>query len=51
VRVPRLGTGGGVTRSSDEDSVIELERRGYIVQLNRMYNQYWEDSFETSKVV
>jgi hypothetical protein len=29
----------GVTRSSDEGSVMGLERRGYIVQLNRMYNQ------------
>jgi hypothetical protein len=41
----------GVIRSSDEGSVMGLERRGYIVQLNRMYNQQWEDSFETSKVV
>jgi hypothetical protein len=27
------GHGGGVTRSSDEISVMEMERRGYIVQL------------------
>jgi RNA-directed DNA polymerase len=25
--------GGGVTRSSEEESVMGLERRGYIVQL------------------
>jgi hypothetical protein len=42
---------GGVTRSSEEGSVMGSERRGYIVQLNRMDNQIWEDSFETSKVV
>jgi hypothetical protein len=35
VRVPRQGNRGGVARSSDEVSVMEMERRSYIVQL------YW----------
>jgi hypothetical protein len=28
VRVPRQGNRGGLTRSSDEVSVMEMERRG-----------------------
>ncbi len=37
--------GGGVTRSSVEVSVMGMERRGYIVQLYKGINHYWEESF------
>jgi hypothetical protein len=40
------GHGGGVSRSSDEGSVMGLERRGYIVRLYWRTNQQWEESFE-----
>jgi len=41
------GHRGGVTRSSDEVSVMEMERRGYIVQLyNRGQPIFWEEFFE-----
>jgi hypothetical protein len=33
VRVPMQGNRGGVARSSDEVSVMGMERRGYIVRL------------------
>ena len=32
------GNRGGVARSSEEVSVMEMERRGYIVQLYRIVN-------------
>ena len=38
VRVPMQGNRGGVARSSEEVSVMEMERRGYIVQLYRIVN-------------
>ncbi len=37
------GHRGGVARSSDEGSVMELERRGDIVQLYHQVNQRWEE--------
>jgi RNA-directed DNA polymerase len=36
---------GGVARSSEEGSVMELERRGCIVRLSRKVNRKWEESF------
>jgi len=36
---------GGVARSSEEGSVMELERRGDTVQPDRKINQQWEESF------
>jgi hypothetical protein len=37
---------GGVTRSRKESSVIELDRRGYVVQLLSEVNQQWEEPRE-----
>jgi hypothetical protein len=43
---------GGVTRSSDEVSVMEMERRGYIVQvLLGSQPNIWEELLQVSKVV
>ena len=47
VRVPMQGNRGGVARSSDEASVMEVERRGYIVQLYWIVNLFArEELFE-----
>ena len=35
--------GGGPTRSSVEVSVMEMERRGWIIQLYLLVNQRWEE--------
>jgi len=35
--------GGGPTRSSDEVSVMEMERRGWIVRPYWLVNQKWEE--------
>jgi hypothetical protein len=43
--------GDGVARSSVEGSVMELERRGYIVLLIQQDNQNWEDSVGESKAI
>jgi hypothetical protein len=40
VRVPMRGNRGGVVRSSDEVSVMGMERRGYIVQLYWVVNLF-----------
>ena len=37
------GHGGGPTRSSVEVTVIEMERRGWIIQLYDSVNQKWEE--------
>ncbi len=37
------GHRGGATRSRDESSVIELDRRGCVVQLLNEVNQQWEE--------
>ena len=42
---------GGVTRSSDEGSVMDVERRGYIVQLRLIKQPVMEGFNEHSKVV
>ncbi len=34
---------GGPTRSSDEVSVMEIERRGWVIQLYDLANQKWEE--------
>jgi hypothetical protein len=47
VRVPMRGNRGGVVRSSDEVSVMGMERRGYIVQLYWVVNLFIrEELFE-----
>ena len=43
------GHGGGITRSSDEVSVIEMERRGYIGRLYLVVNQKWEEPLSKAK--
>jgi hypothetical protein len=35
---------GGTSRSSDESSVIEVERRGRVVGCRSTINQRWEES-------
>jgi len=41
---------GGLPRSSDEVSVMEMERRGWIIQLDLKINhQKWEESLEKAK--
>jgi len=35
--------GGGPTRSSVEVSVMEMERRGWIIELYCLANQRWEE--------
>ena len=42
---------GGVTRSSDEASVMEVERRGYIIQLNLIKQPEMGGLNECSKTV
>ena len=43
------GHGGGVARSSDEGSVMGLERRGYIVRLYLLVNQQWEEPMSKAR--
>ena len=46
------GSRGGVARISDEVSVMEMERRGYIVQLYWIVNLFTrEELFEKSKTL
>lgn len=52
VRVPNTEHRGGLSRSSDESSVIELERRGQIIQFCQFNNgQSPEDFIEQGKVI
>jgi hypothetical protein len=41
-----VGHGGGATRSREESSVIELDRRGCVVPLLSEVNQRWEEPRE-----
>ena len=41
--------GGGAIRSSDEVSVMEMERRGWIVQLCLLVNQQWDEPASQAK--
>jgi len=44
--------GVGTTHSSDEVSVMEMERRGRVVHVLKLYNlKKWEDTMEKSKVI
>ena len=43
------GHSGGPTRSSVEVSVMEMERRGWIVRLYEMANQQWEEPLSKAK--
>ena len=45
------GGRGGATRSSEEATVMGVERRGCIVQLGKGNNRKREDSIGTSKAV
>jgi len=45
------GYRGGATRSSDEDSVMGLERRGCLVQPDREDNWQQEDPIGSGKAV
>ena len=40
---PDAEHGGGLTRSSDEVSVMEMERRGWLIRLYNLVNQKWEE--------
>jgi hypothetical protein len=40
---------GGSPCSSDEVSVMEMERRGWIIQLDLKINQLWEESLKRAK--
>jgi hypothetical protein len=42
--VPVARREGGTSRSSDETSVIEVERRGRVVGCRSAINQRWEES-------
>lgn len=42
---------GGTTRSSDEVSVIEMERRGCIIQFLKLPNRYREELNDKSKII
>ena len=35
--------GGGLLRSSEEVSVMEMERRGWLIRLYDLVNQKWEE--------
>ncbi len=43
------GNGGGLTRSSVEVSVMEMERRGWIIRLYSLVNQRWEEPGDKAK--
>ena len=43
------GHGGGLTRSSLEVSVMEMERRGWIIWLYSLVNQRWEEPGDKAK--
>ena len=45
------GHGGGITRSSDEVSVMGMERRGYIDRLYLLVNQKWEEPMDKAKLL
>ena len=52
MRVPDTGHRGGLPRSSDESSVIELERRGQIIQFCQFNNgQSPKDFIEQDEVI
>ena len=40
---------GGAPRSSEQASVMGVERRGWIIQLRTKTNQGWEESMESTK--
>ena len=42
---------GGVARSSDEVSVMDAERRGYIISCLNIVNRKWEELVQTTKSV
>ena len=43
--------GGGPTRSSVEVSVMEMERRGWIIRPYRLVNQKWEEPRGTARLL
>jgi hypothetical protein len=42
---------GGTARSSEEASVMEVERRGCVTRLSPLVNQKWEERSGESKIV
>ena len=51
VRVPMRGSRGGPPRISDEVSVMEMERRGWVIQLDSKINQEVGGIFGESEAV
>jgi len=51
VRVPMQGNRGGPARISDEVSVTEMERRGWIILLDLKINQEMGGLFDESKAI
>jgi len=40
---------GGTARSSDEASVMEVERRGCVIQFWKSVNQKWEEPMDKTR--
>ena len=51
VRVPMQGNRGGPARISDEISVMEIERRGWVILLDLKINQEMGGIFDESKAI
>jgi hypothetical protein len=51
VRVPMQGSRGGSSRISDEVSVREVERRGWVILLDLKINQELGGIFDESKAI
>nr|CBH37052.1 hypothetical protein BSM_05290 [uncultured archaeon]CBH38005.1 hypothetical protein BSM_14820 [uncultured archaeon]CBH38008.1 hypothetical protein BSM_14850 [uncultured archaeon]CBH38195.1 conserved hypothetical protein [uncultured archaeon]CBH38522.1 hypothetical protein BSM_19990 [uncultured archaeon] len=51
VRVPMQGNRGGPARISDEVSVMEIERRGWVILLDLKINQEMGGIFDESKAI
>jgi len=51
VRVPMQGNRGGPARISDEVSVMEIERRGWVILLDSEINQEMGGIFDESKAI
>ena len=51
VRVPMRGSRGGSARISGEVSVMEMERRGWVILLDLKINQEMGGIFDESKAI